>query len=109
MSSRRRSAARLSEQSRLEIDYTLVFPTRFSYGLMLGAKVVSLFGLDTDLAFGHLGLINIMGWADPERGVSAALITSGKPIVYPEIARFYVVMARVASEVPKLDPSERPF
>jgi hypothetical protein len=76
---------------------------------MLGAKVVSLFGLDTDLAFGHLGLINIMGWADPERGVSAALITSGKPIVYPEIARFYIVMARVASEVPKLDPSERPF
>ena len=99
----------LTEQSRMELDYTLVFPTRFSYGLMLGAKVVSLFGLDTDLAFGHLGLINIMGWADPERGVSAALITSGKPIVYPEIARFYMVMARVASEVPKLDPSERPF
>jgi CubicO group peptidase (beta-lactamase class C family) len=99
----------LSEQSRMELDYTLLFPTRFSYGLMLGAKVVSLFGLDTDLAFGHLGLINIMGWADPERGVSAALITSGKPIVYPEITRFYMVMARVASEVPKLDPSERPF
>jgi CubicO group peptidase (beta-lactamase class C family) len=99
----------LSEQSRMELDYTLLFPTRFSYGLMLGAKVVSLFGLDTDLAFGHLGLINIMGWADPERGVSAALITSGKPVVYPEIARFYMVMERVASEVPKLDPSERPF
>ncbi|HWE33251.1 MAG TPA: serine hydrolase domain-containing protein [Solirubrobacteraceae bacterium] len=99
----------LTEQSRMELDYTLVFPTRFSYGLMLGAKVVSLFGLDTDLAFGHLGLINIMGWADPERGVSAALITSGKPIVYPEVVRFYMVMQRVASEVPKLDPSERPF
>jgi CubicO group peptidase (beta-lactamase class C family) len=99
----------LTEQSRMEIDYTLVFPTRFSYGLMLGANVVSLFGLDTDLAFGHLGLINIMGWADPERGVSAALITSGKPIIYPEVARFYMVMARVASEVPKLAPAERPF
>ena len=35
---------------------------------MLGAKVISLYGRDTDLAFGHLGLINIMGWADPERG-----------------------------------------
>jgi CubicO group peptidase (beta-lactamase class C family) len=99
----------LTQQSRMEIDYTLVFPTRFSYGLMLGAKVVSLFGRDTDLAFGHLGLINIMGWADPERGVSAALITSGKPIIYPEVARFYGVMQRIASEVPKLPVSERPF
>jgi CubicO group peptidase (beta-lactamase class C family) len=99
----------LTEQSRLEIDYTLVFPTRFSYGLMLGAKVISLFGLDTDLAFGHLGLINIMAWADPERGVSAALITSGKPILYPEVARFYGVMQAVASTVPKIAASERPF
>ena len=32
----------LEEQSRLEIDLSLLFPTRFGYGLMLGAKVVSL-------------------------------------------------------------------
>jgi CubicO group peptidase (beta-lactamase class C family) len=99
----------LTEQSRLEIDLTLGFPTRFSYGLMLGAKVVSPYGLDTDLAFGHLGLINIMGWADPERGLSAALITSGKALVYPEVVRFYGLMQRIASEVPKLPESERPF
>jgi len=99
----------LTEQSRLEIDFTLVFPTRFSYGLMLGAKVLSPYGLDTDLAFGHLGLINIMGWADPERGISVGLITSGKPIVYPEVARFYGIMQRIASEVPKLPVDERPF
>ena len=99
----------LEEQSRLEIDFTLLFPTRFSYGLMLGAKVVSPFGLDTDLAFGHLGLINILGWADPERGVSVGLITSGKPIVYPEVARFYGVMQTIASKVPKLPESDRPF
>ena len=99
----------LTEQSRMEIDFTLLFPTRFSYGLMLGAKVVSLFGLDTDLAFGHLGLINIMGWADPERGVSAALITSGKPVVYPEVARFYMVMQTVAATIPKLPAADRPF
>jgi CubicO group peptidase (beta-lactamase class C family) len=76
---------------------------------MLGAKVLSPYGLDTDLAFGHLGLINIMGWADPERGISAGLITSGKPIVYPEVARFYGIMQRIASEVPKLPVDERPF
>jgi CubicO group peptidase (beta-lactamase class C family) len=99
----------LREQSHLEIDLTLGFPTRFSYGLMLGAKLISLYGRDTDLAFGHLGLINIVGWADPERGISCGLITSGKPIVYPEVARFLGVMQTIASEVPKVPPSERVF
>jgi CubicO group peptidase (beta-lactamase class C family) len=99
----------LTEQSRLELDLTLVLPVRFSYGLMLGAKVVSLYGLDTDLAFGHLGLINIVGWADPERGISAALLTSGKAIVYPDVFRFWAVMQTIAAEIPKLAPSERPF
>ncbi|MFL5906936.1 MAG: serine hydrolase domain-containing protein [Solirubrobacterales bacterium] len=93
----------LTEQSHLEIDFSLVFPTRFSYGLMLGAKYVSLYGRDTDLAFGHLGLINIMGWADPERALSGGLITTGKAIVYPELPRFYGLMQKIASEVPKLE------
>jgi CubicO group peptidase (beta-lactamase class C family) len=97
----------LTEQSRLEIDLSLGFPTRFSYGLMLGAKVLSLYGLDTDLAFGHLGLINIMGWADPERGISGGLINSGKAIIYPELPRFYALMQRIASEVPKVPAAER--
>jgi CubicO group peptidase (beta-lactamase class C family) len=99
----------LTEQARLELDLTLVLPGRFSYGLMLGAKVVSLFGLDTDLAFGHLGLINIMGWADPERGLACGLITSGKALVYPEVHRFYMVMQTIASQVPKVPACERPF
>jgi CubicO group peptidase (beta-lactamase class C family) len=76
---------------------------------MLGAQVVSLYGLDTQHAFGHLGLINIMGWADPERGISAGLLTSGKAIVYPEVSRFYGVMQRIATEVPKVPEAERPF
>ena len=99
----------LTEQSRLEIDLSLLFPTRFSYGLMLGAKVVSLYGRDTDLAFGHLGLINIMGWADPERGISAGLVTSGKALLYPEVHRFYGVMQRIASRVPKVPEGDRYF
>ncbi len=97
----------LLEQSRLEIDLSLGFPMRYSYGLMLGAKVLSLYGLDTDAAFGHLGLSNIVGWADPERGLSAALITSGKALVYPELPRFYAVMQRIASIVPKVPDDER--
>ena len=75
----------LTEQSHLEIDFSLGFPTRFSYGLMLGAQLLSLYGPDTEHAFGHLGFTNIIGWADPERALSAALITSGKPVFYPEL------------------------
>ena len=97
----------LEEQSRLEIDLSLLFPTRFSFGLMLGADIISLYGRDTDLAFGHLGLINIMGWADPERGISGGLVTSGKAIVYPEVHRFYGVMQRIAADVPKVPERDR--
>jgi CubicO group peptidase (beta-lactamase class C family) len=97
----------LAEQSRLEIDFSLIFPTRFSYGLMLGARVISLYGRDTDLAFGHLGLINIMGWADPERGVSGGLITTAMALVYPEVHGMSGLMQRVASLAPKVEASER--
>jgi CubicO group peptidase (beta-lactamase class C family) len=96
----------LTEQSHLEIDFSLGFPTRFSYGLMLGARVLSLYGPDTQLAFGHLGLINIVGWADPERALAGGLITSGKAILYPELPRFYGVMQKIAAQAPKVPPSE---
>ncbi|HWF35747.1 MAG TPA: serine hydrolase domain-containing protein [Solirubrobacteraceae bacterium] len=99
----------LTQQAHLEIDLQLGFPVRYSYGLMLGAKLISPYGRDTDLAFGHLGFINIAGWADPERALSAAVITSGKAIVYPEILRFYGLMQRIASEVPKAPASARAF
>jgi CubicO group peptidase (beta-lactamase class C family) len=99
----------LTEQSRLEIDLSLGFPTRFSYGLMLGARVLSLYGRDTDLAFGHLGFTNMLGWADPERALACAVLTNGKPIIYPELPRFFGLMQRITSEAPKADPSELLF
>jgi CubicO group peptidase (beta-lactamase class C family) len=99
----------VSQQARLELDLTLGLPVRYSYGLMLGAKLLSLYGRDTDLAFGHLGLINIVGWADPERAISVGLITTGKAIVYPELPRFYGLMQRIAAEIPKVPQAERPF
>lgn len=97
----------LVERSHLEIDFSLGYPTRFSYGLMLGAKVISLYGLDTQHAFGHLGFTNMLAWADPERAISVALLNSGKPIVYPELHRFLGTMQRITSEMPKVSKSER--
>ena len=96
----------LTEQSRLEVDLSLGFPTRFSYGLMLGAQLLSLYGRDTQHAFGHLGFTNMLGWADPERGSAAAIMTNGKPVLYPEMARFYLLAQRITSEAPKVAGSE---
>ena len=93
----------VTEQSHMEIDLSLGFPTRFSYGLMLGARALSLYGRDTQQAFGHLGFTNILGWADPERALSAAILTNGKPILYPELPRFLGLSQRITSEAPKLN------
>lgn len=96
----------LTEQSRFELDRSIGFPSRFGYGLWLG-DIVSLYGPDTRDAFGHLGFTNIVGWADPARGTSAALLTTGKPVIYNGVHRFLGVMARITREAPKVPPDER--
>lgn len=96
----------LIERSHLEIDFSLGFPTRFSHGLMLGARVVSLYGLDTQHAFGHLGFTNMLAWSDPGRAISVAVLNSGKPIVYPELHCFLGTMQRITTEMPKVPKSE---
>lgn len=88
----------LTEQSHLELDLSLGFPTRFGYGVMLGAQLVSLFGRDTQRAFGHLGFTNTLAWADPQRGTAVAIVTSGKPTIYPEVWRFLGLSQRITGE-----------
>jgi CubicO group peptidase (beta-lactamase class C family) len=92
-----------TEQSYLEIDFMLGFPTRFSLGFMLGAQYLSIYGPDTETAFGHLGFTNMIGWADPERAISGALLTSGKPVLYPELPMLWATMRTIGKLCPK-DP-----
>jgi CubicO group peptidase (beta-lactamase class C family) len=82
----------VQEQSYLEFDLTLVLPLRYGMGFMLGGKTLSLYGPDTNAAFGHLGFTNIIAWADPERQISVSLMTSGKPLIYPEIYYLHDLM-----------------
>jgi CubicO group peptidase (beta-lactamase class C family) len=97
----------LTEQAYRQVDLSLGAPMRHSAGFILGAHVVSLYGPDTDHAFGHLGYTNILGWADPERAISVGLITSGKPLLYPELPDFWRLTRRIGIESPKLPESER--
>jgi CubicO group peptidase (beta-lactamase class C family) len=92
----------MTQQSHLEVDLSLGFPTRFGYGYMLGSRLLSLFGRDTQHAFGHLGFTNILSWADPQRALACAVITTGKPILYPELPRFYGLMQRITETTPKV-------
>ena len=88
-----------SEQSYLEFDLTLGIPARYSAGFILGQ--FPFYGPDTPHAFGHLGFINIVAWADPERNVAVALTNSGKPFFFPEALFLYDVMRQVSLACPK--------
>jgi CubicO group peptidase (beta-lactamase class C family) len=93
-----------SEQSYLEFDLTLSVPTRYSMGFMLGG--FGFYGPDTAQAYGHLGFINIVPWADPERRVAAALTNSGKPLFFPEIYFLYDIMRQIGRACPKEESVE---
>jgi CubicO group peptidase (beta-lactamase class C family) len=88
----------VAETSYLEIDLTLSLPVRYGMGFMLGGDVISIYGQSTPRAFGHVGFTNVITWADPERAVSAALMTSGKSFVHAGLLRWLNVM-RVVSRV----------
>ncbi|MGN8158728.1 serine hydrolase domain-containing protein [Salinisphaera sp. RV14] len=70
------------------LDRTLKIPMRYSEGLMLGMNPLGLYGPMCGSAYGHLGFMNILGWADPARGLSAALMTTGKAILGGHLVTF---------------------
>lgn len=67
--------------SRPKFDRTVKTPLRYSEGLILGMNPVGPYGPFCGSAYGHLGFTNIMGWADPRRGISAGLLTTGKALL----------------------------
>jgi CubicO group peptidase (beta-lactamase class C family) len=91
----------VAEQSYLELDLTLGAPIRYSMGFMLGGRFASVFGLATQRAFGHVGLTNVFVYADPSRDLAVALMTSGKPVLSPGIARTLMILQTIAHRVPR--------
>jgi CubicO group peptidase (beta-lactamase class C family) len=92
-----------AEQAYREIDLTLGLPLRHGLGFMLGGERLSLFGGRTPLAFGHVGLTNIFSWADPDRRLAVALITSGKPTFDPGLIRLVDVIYRIGLAFPPIE------
>ena len=91
-----------SEQNYWELDLTLGLPIRYGLGFMLGSEGPSLFGWNNPRAFGHVGFTNVLSWADPQRRLAVALLTSGKPILGPHVVRLVQLMVEVGRAFPKL-------
>lgn len=85
---------------RIRHDRTLHFPIRYSAGCMLGENPVGLYGPYCQKTFGHLGFISVLGWADPKRGVSGALLNSGKHIALDGLLRMEGIMWAVNRACP---------
>ncbi len=91
----------LVESAYREVDFTLGVPMRHSSGFMLGADTLSLYGPDTNEAFGHLGFTNVFGWTDPARAISVGIVTSGKPVLHHGLVDIYNLTRRIGLEARK--------
>ena len=85
-----------SEQSFWEVDFTLGAPIRYGLGFMLAGRLAAaLRARRGPNAFGHYGFTNVIGWADPDRELSAALLTSGKPFLNVELWRLFQLFSAI--------------
>lgn len=87
--------------SGLSIDRTLGIPMKYSAGFMLGADPIGLYGKDSGSAFGHLGFLTVISWADPARGISVALLSNGKSVMPPALLGWGRVMAAISTAIPR--------
>jgi len=71
----------IMEQAFLEVDSTIGLPVRYGMGFMLGSNWLSPWGPNTPRAFGHVGFTSVSIYADPDRDISVALMTTGKPMI----------------------------
>jgi CubicO group peptidase (beta-lactamase class C family) len=89
------------------VDRLLLAPLRYSAGMMLGDRRIGLYGPDTAQAFGHLGFANIFAWADPQRDISVALLTTGKLVLGPHLAALWGLLSRISRHCPTLSPAQQ--
>ncbi|MGY1962048.1 hypothetical protein ACW9HM_31845 [Nocardia gipuzkoensis] len=78
-------------------------------GRMPGGRALDLFSPETRRAFVHLDFTENVAWAHPERALSCAVLTSGKPILYPQVTRWLGLPHGITSETPKVAETDLAF
>lgn len=81
-------------------DRMLGLPMRYSSAFMLGNEGLSLYGWDHPRAFGHLGMSNMLTWADPDRDLVVALLTTGKPMLGTHLRAFPQLIGTIHDTFP---------
>lgn len=94
--------ARIPFDKHRQIDRSLALPIRFSAGMMLGDWPLGLYGLDCREAFGHLGFLSIVCWADPARDISVAILNNGKTIA----PSAYVALMKLIGTISRVCPRD---
>ncbi len=95
-------AAATRQARRLRPDFaTGGAPLRWGTGYMLGSERFGPFGRHAPAAFGHTGLTEIAMWADPERDLAAAVVSSGKPGGHPEAKRYPTLLDAINGAFPR--------
>jgi CubicO group peptidase (beta-lactamase class C family) len=84
----------------MTVDRRIGLPIRYSSGFMLGTDSLSIFGWNHPNAFGHIGLSNVFTWADPDRDLVVALLTTGKPVLGTHLAAFPQLIAGIHEVYP---------
>ena len=84
-----------------QVDRMILLPMSYSMGFMLGTEPLGLYGFRAGRAFGHVGLSNILAWADPDREISVALMNSGKPLFALDAAYWPEIVRRISTRIPR--------
>jgi CubicO group peptidase (beta-lactamase class C family) len=87
---------------RLQYDRTLLAPLRFSAGFMLGENPFGLYGPKCRQAFGHLGFVSVLCWADPQRDIAVALLNTGKSLAPAGLGGIVRVLNAIARACPQV-------
>ncbi|TJY64903.1 beta-lactamase family protein [Sinimarinibacterium sp. CAU 1509] len=84
----------------IQFDGTLGLPLRFSPGFMLGESPVGLWGPNCKSAFGHIGFMTVLCWADPQRDISVAMLNTGKSVSPTGLLRTAALVAAITRACP---------
>lgn len=84
----------------MQVDGMLRIPIRYSAGFMLGESPFGLYGPKCEHAFGHLGFISVLSWADPSRDLAVAFLNTGKSVAPAGVVKLARVLGAISRACP---------